>query len=94
MAGPAFVRGRQMNETEFLVLDDILQIHDVQLQLYSGAEGVIDLGTVESVGVAPRWLERYEAGDIADLAASYLHGFATTQAFRDAPAQCAPTCSC
>jgi death-on-curing protein len=66
----------------FLELVDILNIHNEQLALRGGAEGVIDQNVIESCAAAPQWKVNY-GGDVADAAAAYLYHFATTQGFRD-----------
>ena len=38
-----------MIEPEFLVLEDVLLIHDEQLEAYGGIQGIRDIGLLESV---------------------------------------------
>lgn len=57
-------------EIVFLTLDEVHERHREQLELYGGAEGMVDAGVVESIVYSPIWRERLEHCDIADLAAS------------------------
>lgn len=80
-------------EIVFLTLDEVHERHREQLELYGGAEGMVDAGVVESIVYSPIWRERLEHCDIADLAASYLFGFATTQGFRDGNKRTGAVCA-
>lgn len=62
----------------------LLAIHAQQIERYGGAHGVLDENVVRSALVRPinRWAYDEEAS-IADLAATYLVGFARSQGFRD-----------
>ncbi len=73
-----------MNDIEFLSWDDLLFIHEEQLQLYGGQQGFIDEGVVRSVMSRAQFSAQYdEDADLADLSADYMYGFATTQGFMD-----------
>lgn len=80
-------------EIVFLTLDEVHERHREQLELYGGAEGMVDAGVVESIVYSPIWRERLEDCDIAGLAASYLFGFATTQGFRDGNKRTGAVCA-
>lgn len=76
-----------MNDIVFLNKEDVLLIHDDQLDRYGGRAGVISEGGIESALAAPQnWLAyaQYNEGDeLLGAAATYLHEFATTQYFVD-----------
>jgi death on curing protein len=62
----------------------LLALHAQQVERFGGAHGVIDENVVLSALGRPvnRWAYD-ESADLADLAASYLVGFARSQGFRD-----------
>lgn len=41
-------------EIEFLSVQDVLEIHDVQLSVYGGSHGIRDIGLVESAVAMPQ----------------------------------------
>jgi death on curing protein len=62
----------------------LLAIHAQQIERFGGAHGVLDHNVVQSALARP--LQRWsydEHADLADVAASYLVGFARSQGFRD-----------
>jgi len=62
----------------------VLVFHAQQVERYGGAHGVLDENVVHSAVARPRNRWAYdEAADLADLAASYLVGFARSQGFND-----------
>jgi death-on-curing protein len=73
-----------MDFLNFIEWDELLALHEQQLALYGGAQGFIDENTVRSVMARAQFTSQYVAdADLADLAADYLFGFATTQGFSD-----------
>ena len=65
-----------MNEPQWLDTGIILDIHAEQLALFGGADGVRDLGLLESaLGRAPNKFA-YGENDLAALAAAYAFGIA------------------
>src|SRR5688572_5462591 len=60
-------------------------MHREQLQLHGGQDGFVDENTVRSVMARPQVTAQYNPdADLADLAAHYMFGFATTtQGFMD-----------
>ena len=73
-----------MDGVEFMEWDELLSLHEDQLRLYGGQAGFIDESTVRSVMSRPQFTAQYNAeADLADLAADYMFGFATTQGFMD-----------
>jgi len=76
-----------MEGTVFLTKQDVLTIHENQLALYGGLEGLRDEPGVESAIHSPKnWaaFDQYEPDDlIPGIAAAYLFAFASNQYFID-----------
>lgn len=73
-----------MDFLQFVEWDELLTLHEQQLALYGGAQGFVDENSVRSVMSRPQFTSQYvPEADLADLAADYLFGFATTQGFSD-----------
>jgi death on curing protein len=73
-----------MVEFEFLSWDQLLELHEEQLRLHGGQAGFIDEGVVRSVLSRAQFAAQYNPdADLADLAADYMFGLATTQGFMD-----------
>ena len=64
-------------------LNVVLAIHDRQLAEHGGADGIRDLGTVESALARPVNLAAYGDPDAAALAAAYMYGLAMNHGFVD-----------
>jgi death-on-curing protein len=62
---------------------DGLAIHEEQLAEHGGADGVRDMGLLESALARPRNLLAYGKPDFADLAAAYAAGVARNHPFVD-----------
>ncbi len=62
---------------------DALAIHEEQLSEHGGADGVRDMGLLESALARPRNLLAYSKPDFADLAAAYAAGVARNHPFVD-----------
>jgi death on curing protein len=56
--------------------DIVLAIHEEQLAEHGGADGVRDMGLLESALARPQNLLAYGSPDLADLAAAYAGGIA------------------
>jgi death-on-curing protein len=68
----------------FVSWEDLLTLHEDQLHRHGGQDGFIDEGVVRSTLARPQFTAQFKAdADVADLAADYLFGFATTQGFMD-----------
>ncbi len=68
----------------FLDWDELLFLHEDQLKRYGGQAGFIDENTVASVMLRAEFTAQYnQDADLADMAADYMFGFATTQGFLD-----------
>ena len=72
-----------MNEPEWLDVNIMLDIHAEQLALFSGADGVRDLGLLESALARPLNKHAYGETDLAALAAAYGFGIAKNHPFVD-----------
>jgi death-on-curing protein len=72
-------------EPEFLDLEDVLALHERQLELFGGSDGVRDLGLVESALGMPRatFGGQYLHPTLFDMAAAYAFHLAESQAFVD-----------
>ena len=64
-------------------LNVVLAIHDRQLAEHGGADGIRDLGAVESALARPMNLAAYGDADAAALAAAYMYGLAKNHGFVD-----------
>ena len=80
-------------EILFLTWEELEGIHREQLELYGGQDGYTDRGVVESAFNRPQWTAKYGDPDIADLAAEYWYGMATTQGFSDGNKRTATNCA-
>jgi death on curing protein len=72
-----------VNEPEWLEIDIVLDFHAEQLALFGGAEGVRDLGLLESALARPINKFGYGEADLANLAAAYGFGIARNHPFVD-----------
>lgn len=63
--------------------DDVLILHDKQIQRYGGSPGLRDEGALRAALARPQNLKAYGQPDLADLAAAYAHGIAKGHAFID-----------
>lgn len=84
-----------MEEINFLSIDDILEIHRRQLDLYGGLDGFNDRNVVESAAAQARasMFGQYLHEDLAEMAAAYLFHFAASQGFTDGNKRTAAACA-
>jgi len=70
---------------DFLTLDDVLDLHALQLEKYRGAEGVRDLGLLESAIAQPQatFDGEYVHDDHFLMAAAYLFHIVRNHPFMD-----------
>jgi death on curing protein len=63
-----------MGPVDFLGLDDVLHIHQDQIERYGGAVGMRDMGLLQSAVAMPaaEFGDRYLHEDIFEMAAAYL----------------------
>jgi len=67
----------------WLELDDILYIHQEQIKLFGGLDGIRDIHIIESAVNRPKNLFLYTKPDIADLSSSYAFAIARYHGFID-----------
>jgi death-on-curing protein len=72
-----------MKEPEWLGLAIVLDFHSEQLSLFGGADGLRDLGLLESALARPINKFAYGETNLAALAAAYGFGIARNHAFVD-----------
>ena len=74
-----------MTVPEFLDLDEVLELHALQLDEYGGLSGVRDQGLLESAIEQPRATAFGELlhGDLFEMAAAYLFHIVKNHAFLD-----------
>jgi len=72
-----------VSEPVWLDLDTVLDIHSEQLALFGGADGVRDIGLLESALARPQNRFAYGETGFASLAAAYAFGIARNHPFVD-----------
>jgi death-on-curing protein len=72
-----------VSEIQWLDLSIVLDVHAEQLALFGGADGVGDLGLLESALGRPLNKLAYGETDLAALAAAYAFGIARNHPFVD-----------
>lgn len=72
-----------MTEPLWIPLDFILEIHSEQISEHGGADGVRDLGLLESALARPKNAFGYGVQDVCDLAALYGVGIIQNHPFID-----------
>ena len=73
-----------MDEIAFLEWGELQQLHAAQLERFGGQDGFIDEGVVRSAFARAQFAAQYNPdADLADLAAEYFYGMATTQGYCD-----------
>ena len=72
-------------EFRFLSLDDVLELHEMQLESYGGATGIRDQGLLESAVMMPQasFGGEFVHKDIFVMAAAYAFHIAENQPFVD-----------
>ena len=75
---------RLSDEPKWITEPTLLALHAQQIERYGGKHGVVDKNVVLSALARPLHRLAYDSNaDLADLAASYLVGFARSQGFSD-----------
>jgi len=72
-----------MTEPEWLEVNIVLDVHAEQLALFGGADGIRDIGLLESALARPLNKFGYGESDLAALAAAYGFGLARNHPFVD-----------
>jgi len=72
-------------EFQFLTLDDVLLLHEMQLHEYGGATGIRDKGLLESAVMMPQasFGGQFVHADVFEMAAAYAFHIAENQPFVD-----------
>ena len=68
---------------DWIELETVLAIHDMQIEEHGGAAGIRDIGLIESALASPANPVSYGHPDIVELAASYGFGLAMNHGFID-----------
>jgi len=84
-----------MKRPEFLALDDVLAIHEDQLQRYGGARGIRDITLLESALGTPRstFGGEFLHPTLFEMAAAYLFHVARNHPFVDGNKRTALACA-
>jgi len=72
-----------VNEPVWLLDAAVLIAHEISLANFGGAEGIRDIGLLESALARPKNLFAYEQTDLFELAASYTSGIVGNHPFMD-----------
>jgi death-on-curing protein len=72
-----------VNEPVWLLDAAVLIAHEISLANFGGAEGIRDIGLLESALARPKNLFTYEPTDLFALAASYTSGIVRNHPFVD-----------
>ncbi|MFO0774631.1 MAG: type II toxin-antitoxin system death-on-curing family toxin [Nitrospiraceae bacterium] len=74
-----------MHGPVFLTIDEVLDVHQDQIERYGGAKGVRDNGLLESALAAPQsaFGGHYLHGDLFEMAATYLFHIVQNHPFVD-----------
>ncbi len=75
----------QAAEPDFLTVDDVLELHDDQLRLFGGGDGLRDRGALESAVAVPQasFDGAFLHEDLFAMAAAYAFHIAENQPFVD-----------
>jgi death-on-curing protein len=71
---------------QFLELEDVLELHKAQLEMFGGSDGVRDMGLLQSALAQPQagFGGQYFHGDLYEMAAAYLYSLVQNHPFVDA----------
>lgn len=74
-----------MNKPDFLTVEDVLQIHDEQIEVYGGIRGIRDKNLLESAVMMPQasFSGEYLHAGLFDMASAYAFHIAENQPFLD-----------
>lgn len=72
-------------EPEFLDVEDVLELHAMQLELFGGGEGLRDRGLLESAVAQPQtsFGGQFAHGTLFEMAAAYLFHITSNHPFVD-----------
>ena len=82
-------------EFRFLTLEDVLELHEMQLNSYGGATGIRDLGLLKSAVMTPQasFGSEYVHAGVFEMAAAYAFHVAENQPFVDGNKRTALACA-
>jgi len=72
-----------MNQPNWLPFEAVLAFHATSLARFGGADGIRDLGLLDSAINRPKQLFHYENPDIFEMAAAYASGIVKNHPFID-----------
>ncbi len=74
-----------MDEPIFLTLDEVLEIHQSQIELFGGSTGIRDMGLLQSAQAMPKamFAGKYLHADLFEMAAAYLFHLTSNHPFLD-----------
>lgn len=74
-----------MDTPVFLTLDEVLVLHDIQLDRFGGLGGIRDAGLLESALAMPQagFGDQYAHADLFEMAAAYLFHLVKNHPFAD-----------
>ena len=67
----------------FLTTEEVLALHDSQIEAWGGAHGLRDPGALESAVAAPQYQYVYGAGDIFEIASALMFSLIVNHPFLD-----------
>ena len=78
----------------FLSLEDVIELHRLQLEMYGGSDGIRDLGLLESAVMMPQasFGGEYVHSGVFEMAAAYAFHIAENQPFVDGNKRTALAC--
>ena len=74
-----------MTEPLFLTVDEVLLLHEYQIEHFGGDPTILDIGKLESAVAQPSmtWGGDFLHKDLASMAAAYLYHIVENHAFQD-----------
>lgn len=73
----------QITEPKWILVEDVESIHQEQLALHGGGDGLRDAGLLASAIARPQDMYAYESADLCALAAAYAFGITKNHPFVD-----------
>jgi len=74
-----------MDAPVFLTIDEVIRLHDLQLERFGGLEGIRDIGLLESAVAMPQagFGEHFVHEDVYEMAAAYVFHLVKNHPFLD-----------
>lgn len=74
-----------MGEPVFLTIEEVVRLHDIQLERFGGLEGIRDVGLLESALAMPQagFGGHFVHADLAEMAAAYMFHLVKNHPFID-----------